>query len=499
MRSSFIVGVAIAVLAGCGRSPQAADPNEAKGLVIVKADPGAQQQAVDSLKSNFNGQRMKVLSQSGAEVWQVPAARSADVQKSIRDKGVGYMEFLSTPANPVLTEQTVLVEQLTPAQRSVVSLFTRALTPADFRIAEARPLGLSADVLSQGFTDSNRLSLQLLANQRIDLTPTGIERRGAQDFTWRGLAADGVGDAVLVVRPEGVTGSVRTPDATYSLMPLPEGRQLIIRVDPQRLPAEHPPQRRGGALHDGGGGGGRGDSGPPPPDCPNDQGGQVDVLVVYSGDAAAAMGASAAGVIQLAIDETNEGFRRSQITTRIHLAGSQQIAFAETHDFERDVAALTSPSDGIADGVHALRSSVNADAVVMIVAAQDYCGMADTIDARATSAFAIVSVVCATGYYSFGHELGHLFGARHDEAADPSGTPFPYAHGYIDGAWRTIMAYDGCNGCRRVLNWSNPAVLYPETGANRRPTGVTGRSENAKAVSQRTPWLVRFRCAPPQG
>ena len=59
-------------------------------------------------------------------------------------------------------------------------------------------------------------------------------------------------------------------------------------------------------------------------------------------------------------------------------------------------------------------------------------GQADAIYADASSAFAIVDYDCATGYYSFGHELGHLQGARHDPNNDPTSTPFAYGHGYQD-------------------------------------------------------------------
>jgi len=82
--------------------------------------------------------------------------------------------------------------------------------------------------------------------------------------------------------------------------------------------------------------------------------------------------------------------------------------------------------------------------------------------------FAVVSRSCATGYYSFAHELGHNMGARHDWYVDDTeNKPYSYNHGFVNQAegWRTIMAYNtecavaGSN-CTRLPYWSNPEVEY---------------------------------------
>jgi hypothetical protein len=99
-------------------------------------------------------------------------------------------------------------------------------------------------------------------------------------------------------------------------------------------------------------------------------------------------------------------------------------------------------------------------------------------------AFGLVSLTCATGYYSFGHELGHNMSAHHDWFANSATTPFPYNHGYVnvDEAWRTIMAYNSeCDShnlyCDRLPYWSNPDVSY-----NDAPMGVPpGTSTSCQA------------------
>lgn len=477
-----------------------------KSLLIVKGDPATQQQAEQALARDFNAQRVKTLTRSRADVWQFAASQSDEVRRRLGD--TRYFELLRTPENPLLRNDSVQPNQLSAAQRQAVDTMTGSLDPQNFRIVEARPNGLSADVLTEGFTTSTRLTLQLLGNERIELTPKTLERRGDADLTWTGQIVDGGGDALLVVTPEGVHGSVRTREGTFLLRPLPEGRQLIMKVDPATMPREEPPdgRRSGGAGEEAAGvTGGRGRGGgagvraaggdAPPSDCAVPQGQTVDVLVLYT-DAAArrpelsATASSPMGIAQLAVTETNQGFEKSGIQTRVRLAGLQQVSFRETHDFSADVATLRRTK-----AVQTLRESVQADAVLMLVAEEDWCGWADAIDARPATAFAIIAVRCATGYYSFGHELGHLFGARHESLQDHENTPFAFGHGYVQGSWRTVMAYpDHCNKCERILRWSNPKVSYPETGQSS-PTGDAATSNNAEVIRARTPRVAGFRCS----
>jgi hypothetical protein len=92
-----------------------------------------------------------------------------------------------------------------------------------------------------------------------------------------------------------------------------------------------------------------------------------------------------------------------------------------------------------------------------------------------------------TGYYSFGHELGHNMGLNHARP-DPTGPgAFAYSYGYKNpgDAFRTVMAYccgyetGACrSGCPRVLHFSNPNVLY---GGN--PTGVSDAQPTASAFN----------------
>ena len=121
-----------------------------------------------------------------------------------------------------------------------------------------------------------------------------------------------------------------------------------------------------------------------------------------------------------------------------------------------DLARFRSTSDGYFDDIHTTRDQNAADVNVLIINDGGYCGLASGIGSSASTAFATVYWDCATGYYSFGHEIGHLQSARHDPANDPSTTPYAYGHGYQypSGGWRTIMAYACSTSCTRLNYWS---------------------------------------------
>ena len=109
-----------------------------------------------------------------------------------------------------------------------------------------------------------------------------------------------------------------------------------------------------------------------------------------------------------------------------------------------------------------------------------------------SSAFNVTARDCATGNYSFGHELGHNMGLAHDAFAGGGPGAYPYAYGYVDvpNLFRTIMAYNCSSGCPRINWWSNPAKTR-----NGVAMGNT-RANNARVLNERATVLAGFRGAP---
>lgn len=200
----------------------------------------------------------------------------------------------------------------------------------------------------------------------------------------------------------------------------------------------------------------------------------IDIMVAYTDDARAAAGGTPAikATILTALNETNTSYASAGVTTRLRLVHVQEYSYAETGDLDTDLTRFRNTTDTYFSTIHTLRNTYGADMVGLIVEnGGPYCGLASAIMATATTAFQVTARSCATGYYSFGHEFGHLQGARHDTYVDSTNTPYSYGHGYVHtgstdyNRWRTVMAYNNkCTSlgysCTRIQWWSNPSKTY---------------------------------------
>jgi peptidyl-Asp metalloendopeptidase len=329
--------------------------------------------------------------------------------------------------------------------------------------------------------DSTRVSIP--NGQTLTLSRRNMEVRTANDFTWSGSLSGGPGQATFVVHDGRVTGSVQAGGALYRIEPVGGSVHALIKVDERRFPPDHPPSFDEKAK--------RGDTRPTTgfPSAAAKQDGPVgiDVLVAYTPSARTAVGDIGA-TIQLAVAEANQSYINSGVNIKLSLVDSFELPYVESgKTFETILADFVANQT-----VSSRRDGSNADLSAMIINQTDFCGLADAIRAEASTAFAVVHYDCATGYYSFAHELGHLQGARHDPANDPTASPFPYGHGLQHltptPAWRTIMAYNCTGGCSRLQYWSNPNVLY-----NGIPMGSAALNDNARVLNETATTVAAFR------
>lgn len=297
--------------------------------------------------------------------------------------------------------------------------------------------------------------------------------RSARGVVWIGhLRGIELSQVVMVVSGEIVSGNITLPAGRYHVRFMGNGVHEVQKIDSSLFPEDEShvpvPNLLGESL--------------PPPELPAgtqaDDGSLIDVMVVYTATARAAAGGTAAmqSLIDLAVSETNQAYQNSGVTQRIRLVHSVEAAYTETvtDPLGDALDCITSTSDGCLDNIHALRDTYAADLVSFwLESGGGYCGlgwMQATVSASfASNGFSTVARSCATGYYSFGHELGHNMGARHDVYVDPASTPYSYAHGYTYTAasspWRTIMAYNNAcsavgKNCTRIPYWSNPSLTY---------------------------------------
>jgi len=410
-----------------------------------------------------------------------------------------FIAFLSATNGPAIAQPIPEVfiakatGDLSPAANDKIAQLRKEHAAGAITIVKLNPAALV------GAPVNSPRMFNLSSTERFQaLTRESSKLAGGRTFYRGEVAAIGnlpKGDATLIIDGANATGTITAPDGSrYQVRPVGGGDHAIIELDYAKLPTDEPPgsMPSGDAvLHKGmatAGVNGDAASGGTP---------TIDLLVGYTNNAASASG-GIDSLIDLAIAETNASFANSGINAKVRLAGKIAVAYAETgKTFD------TILSDFVANtSVSKQRDAVGADVAVLIINQSDYCGLADEISATAAKAFVIVHYGCATGYYSFAHEIGHLIGARHDLDVDPTLTPYAYGHAHLEkktsGGWRTIMGYNCNSGAcpTRIQYWSNPNVSYSGTA-----TGNAAREDNVRVWNERATTVAGFRppkVAPPQ-
>jgi hypothetical protein len=465
-------------------------------------------------------------------------------EAKMRYGAVVLLVAAALPATPAAAQKApVAVTDLRPAAQALPSQRAQLDALRSLRGAGAIHIArVSAQVIRAAKLGQS-IELKLTPEVTVVARAVAVESDAGR-LQWRGEIAGGAADlppglATLVVAPAGITGSVRTADgALYRLRPLGGGETAIVKLDYATMPADHPPDEH--------------DATPPAAkraapvaaaplavrsvgkaakldtstvqarlakkpelleaatkirpvsiaeryrmrrdwwrylDPPT-----IDVLVAYTSSAQTAAG-DLASLATLAVTETNDSFTNSNVWARLRLAGTMAVTYGESgRTFAEMVNHLAGTSDGFMDGVHAQRDSLHADIVVLIVNNGAYCGRAYDIGVAAAGAFAVVYWDCATGYYSFGHEIAHLVGARHDRTNDSSTTPCAFGHGFrrsaSPGGWRTIMGYRCTDGtCEpRLQYWSSPLSTWGGVAM-----GTSEHEDNHRVWNERAATVAAFR------
>jgi hypothetical protein len=266
------------------------------------------------------------------------------------------------------------------------------------------------------------------------------------------------GHAFFSVLDDAVVATVQVGTETYKVNYVGDGQSTVSFIDPMKQ-AEcgcDETHMIKGAGEIGGSAGGSGNR-------YTDH--EIDVMVVYTDNARATNGGTNGinALINLAVKEANWAYSRSDIFQRLMLVHTQEFNWVEDGDDGGYLSDLRGTTDGVADDVHALRTEYGADMVSLIYDTGSYCGVAyimTTLSAGfESSCFSVVADSCATGYYSFAHELGHNMGSAHDRAnAGSALTSYSYGWRTTDNAYRTVMAYAPGT---RIAMFSNPGKVAP--------------------------------------
>ena len=305
--------------------------------------------------------------------------------------------------------------------------------------------------------------------------------------TERGYALSGplagveAGTATLVVNGDVVVGSAWTPEGAYRIRTV--GRtQIVERVDPSRGAAcegaaEIGPLRSGAA-----GRASARSASDAEESAAQDDGSEIDALVVYTPKARRRIGGHRAMLAEIDHDMawTNEALGVSDAAHRVRLVAAVEVDYEE-QTLSGDLGPLARPGDGRMDEVHALRDRHAADVVMLKRTSGGAAYMLTRLDASISSPWAFAIAGGIGDPATFPHALGHLMGvdhARGDEGSNGN-LPFPYSHGYVlpdvrsSEGWkyRTIMQASGGN----LPRFSTPRQRFHGV-----PLGVPGDEPTAR-------------------
>lgn len=368
-----------------------------------------------------------------------------------------------------------------------------ATYPVNIDISKA----LSCDVVIVQFEEN-----------RFFFNKKSLDVRGRNNFCFVGN--DSRDNFILMsVLNDNIQGVIETEDEIFYIETASLGDYVIIKVDPSKLKNEgeesfenesynntannefeyySPIQNRNDSNSE--------RSNNSNEDC------KIRVAVLYTEGASQAV-SDINNHIATAIDLTNLTFVNSEIDSRVELAYAGFTDYIEPGTTEDDyhtcLQNFINNNDGYMDEIHTLRNQYSADVCVLLVNIGAYCGLS-TVYVNENLAFCVVTAgTCATTNYSFGHEIGHLLGCRHDVCTENINTPYAYGHGYFHignnnaDSWRTIMAYNTCCAqcgitCKRQPYWSNPNVNF-----NGIPTGTASTHNNARVWNERSDAIMSFR------
>ena len=513
----FIAGFGmLAVLAAPGvpaLAQQATGPAKAPPTeqVIITHTP-EQQSRVRRFLDKMLGRKAGKSGTPDAEVVTVPKGKLEWVEKRMKAFGAKVTR-LKENWNHILTRRKQDAP-LTPEQKAAVDQASKAPATVNVGVLEMENKEIARVALTrfeQSVGTAGRAGTAEDPYAKVVLPLSGdarvvLVRKYPPDFTaggvtWVGETEDTGERAVLMLWKDGhLSGYFGYKGRVFTVNHVGGNIHTMAEIDPRKLPPDHAPDpsQRDQSV-----------APPPPPAVPapppepavapfpdeerkalEAKTFTVDVMLLITRKVAETYIKNPADLSTLAIEQANQTFRNSGLgNVMLRLVHTQVIDYDETGADLFDHLFRMVDGVGVFKDMKALRNENKADIVGLVLDSPTGCGQSTRVGADADEAFFVVHHACAAITYSIAHEIGHIFGTRHDRVMDTNNSPYPFAHGYINGTkWRDMMSYqEGCGGCPRIPFWSNPRVLYQGD-----PTG-TAAADNARLILEQAERVSKFR------
>lgn len=186
--------------------------------------------------------------------------------------------------------------------------------------------------------------------------------------------------------------------------------------------------------------------------------------------------------VDLAIAESNQGYVNSGVAITMSL---KCMINSDVED-NTDIHVMLDDFLAAAKAAKNFSTFRKTADIALLLSASDLsaCGVAYTNILETGQTLGVVKRSCATGYYSFAHEIGHMYGASHNREQGSTNKAWPSAYGYLirpptSSGYRTILAYTAKGYSTRVNYYSSSNVTYKDM-----PTG-DANNDNAKLLSDR--------------
>ncbi len=392
-------------------------------------------------------------------------------------------------------------------EESLYELFTDAYVTAELSVKQAED-ELDPIIVRSRYVRINleylkeieSIVLNLFDDVSISAVRDRVEERSESRYTWFGhVSGRGYSSVILTIENGDMAGQISIGGWTYHVRPVGNEIHVVSELDlsaiPPAPPCESPPHQYPDKSSI------SAEQYTAAPQLQNDDGSTIDVMVVYTDDAARAV-ANIEAEIQLAVDVTNKSYEDSFIFQRIRLVHTAEIDYQESGYVEQDHYNCQETYRNLClNQIDYWRDIYRADLVSFWVEGE--CHSAGCIDGRTTTLtdltappdgrpyLSTVARRYAIDNYTFAHELGHNMGAGHDEDAGGSGA-FTFSQGYvwrktilfITYAFKSIMAYDDwciANNvllCPKIGLWSTPRITIDGL-----PFGDLDTADNRKTLN----------------